>query len=653
MRQRSSLLPFLVALASLTAAAPTEDTSLKISAGPKTISEDERALADSAGAVVLLDEMAIDDSAGFRREVRRHVRAKILRNEGRDLADVEIPMFAKGDRLIDFWGRTLLPDGRVLEVSLENVVYQRIAKQGRWYRFRYARVALPGVIPGTVIDFGYTLREDHFSFLERVDLQQRWPMRSLRLRWRPWSGDFATAYRLWNAQAVNPAIAQEGRTIRLTVQDVPGFETEPFMPPVPQVRPSVALYYLSNAPTPRAYWGFRAAEEQGRMTDFFEDDASLREVVGGWNLPSTMPVEKKLEHAFGWIGDHVRNVDLTGSAEVRADVAATEGKDRAARHVLAEREGDSWEIAALFAGFAKVLGAQAVPVLAPDRTWQIWDVEVAAPFRFDEVLLGVKSGEKLTLCAPGRGLAYGDVPWWTTGVPAPSPSGVVQAPAPSPRQSLQDVSGTLTFPESGVATLEWTRRLTGQQALDARQAARQEKQEGLDTLCGADDRVEVVSAKAEGLDQLTGEVRVHCSASTQATDLPGENEDDGTEAGGYEISLLGPWVSAPPDFEGRTQRRHPIVFPYPRVDTARIEVAAPAGFEPAPEPPAPVTLDTPYGRYKRVVTRTDRGFVVERGYALTALAVPATEYAALRDFFDGIRRADRATVKFVRRQAAE
>jgi hypothetical protein len=100
---RRAALSFLLlaALSPPAAAAPHQDTALKIAPGPKAISEEERALTDPAAAVILVDETSLDDSAESRREVRRHVRAKVLRNEGRDVADVEIPMVAKGDRLVE------------------------------------------------------------------------------------------------------------------------------------------------------------------------------------------------------------------------------------------------------------------------------------------------------------------------------------------------------------------------------------------------------------------------------------------------------------------------------------------------------------------------------------------------------------------------
>src|SRR5262245_31981274 len=99
----------LMMLTAVPAAAATQETALKISPGPTAISGEEQAMTDAAAAVVLVDETALDDSAAGHREVRRHVRAKILRNEGRDLANVEIPLFFSGDRLVEFWGRTLLP----------------------------------------------------------------------------------------------------------------------------------------------------------------------------------------------------------------------------------------------------------------------------------------------------------------------------------------------------------------------------------------------------------------------------------------------------------------------------------------------------------------------------------------------------------------
>src|SRR5262245_28257102 len=148
----------VLVLSALPTAAAKPDTSLDVGPGPLTISPEEAALAGDGktDAVVLLEEQSIDEHLGTDRELRFHLRAKILTNEGRSLADIAIPYLKGEDKIKEWWARTLLPDGKVMELPLDQAI-QHTAVKVRSAEQREMRAALPGVIPGAVIDYGYVL----------------------------------------------------------------------------------------------------------------------------------------------------------------------------------------------------------------------------------------------------------------------------------------------------------------------------------------------------------------------------------------------------------------------------------------------------------------------------------------------------------------
>src|SRR5262245_44531414 len=92
-RIRSALI-----LAALLGAGPTArpaDLAITVGPGPTTISPEEAALGpDPARGIehglILLEECAFDDDYGQATKIQFHRRSKILSNEGRDLANVEI-----------------------------------------------------------------------------------------------------------------------------------------------------------------------------------------------------------------------------------------------------------------------------------------------------------------------------------------------------------------------------------------------------------------------------------------------------------------------------------------------------------------------------------------------------------------------------------
>jgi hypothetical protein len=100
--------------------------SVAIAPGPTTISKEETAIvADPAagvdGAVILVDESDRNDASdrgGCR--FSRHIRAKILSDDGRSLAELRVVLGANG-RVVTFWGRTISPGGHVSELRREGL----------------------------------------------------------------------------------------------------------------------------------------------------------------------------------------------------------------------------------------------------------------------------------------------------------------------------------------------------------------------------------------------------------------------------------------------------------------------------------------------------------------------------------------------------
>src|SRR5262245_13674834 len=94
--------------------------------GPIAMTPEEAALQADPGttpphAIVLVEEADIYEWQGTEREMRYHLRAKILTNEGRGLADIEVPYVEGTGKIREWWARTLLPGGGVLELPLEKL----------------------------------------------------------------------------------------------------------------------------------------------------------------------------------------------------------------------------------------------------------------------------------------------------------------------------------------------------------------------------------------------------------------------------------------------------------------------------------------------------------------------------------------------------
>jgi hypothetical protein len=190
----------------------------------------------------------------------------------------------------------------------------------------------------------------------------------------------------------------------------------------------------------------------------------------------------------------------------------------------------------------------------------------------------------------------------------------------------------------------WSRRGKGLAGFEARHWLRglapDERQEEIDTLCGADaGSTEVLVAEIPNLDDFADDYRLDCGIERAFAHDP--------DLASIRVSIHGPWVAPLPDLGTEPLRHHPVVFRFPRVDYAETRFHAPPGFVPGPLP-ATTKLDSPFGRFVLQVEDQGGVLVAHRFLALTAIVVRVEDFDALRGFLDSVRLADRTQISFER-----
>ncbi|HEX4823751.1 MAG TPA: DUF3857 domain-containing protein [Candidatus Polarisedimenticolaceae bacterium] len=629
-------------------------TDIEISPGSIAMSGPEKEIAADPAkgiqhGVILIDETERDDNHGTNSQIGRHVRAKILSAEGRGLADVAIPFEKGNSSLKKWWGRTILPDGNVLELREDELKSQSVAKTSS-ADFRELRGSLPGVVPGCVIDYGYLIEQDGFQQMTHVFLQTDWPVRAFRYRWVP-SKYYPAAYVLSRAEGLPIGAKHDSGSVLVTGHDLDTVPIEPKMPPDHEARASVIFYYTTADPTAQEYWDLRAKRMETQLKSFIGNGGAIREVLEGLKLPQSAPLEDKLRAAYDWIGANVKNTLLKSAEEAEAEDRKNNDAYNA-KTVLRAKEGSPRQLDYLFAGMARALGAEADVVFAVDRTDRYWNKALKTFEQFGYSFVAVRApGEpdgKLVFVDAGSTLPYGEVPWRATGANAllctPKGSGSVLIPPTSPALNRADTHVKLKFSDDNESMVaQWSRTAIGAYGTGFRIWLRdldtRERKEKLDEICGAEGRSEVTAAELPGLTEASGPFQIACDLEMSDTNL------DGAIAR-YSLPMSGPWWPETPDFPA-AKRVHPIIFDYPKLDILAIDVEAPHGFVPK-DPPAPVTLDSQYGRYQLSVTKTATGYHVDRAFALTVLIAKPPEYDGLRAYFASVRKADQTMLAFER-----
>lgn len=643
-------------LAATSAAVAAPRKPFEVRPGPAGITPEEASLvAADAGdhAVVLVWETIRTDHTSVESDVEHHFRAKILTDEGRDLANIEIPGIEGWTKLEQWWGRVFLPDGSVLELPKEEVRVQSLvrSREGNLVTFR---AALPGVVPGAVVDYGWKLRTlpvDH----ARVELQGPYRVLSLRLGWRPREIPWLT--RITRSEGRQVTHDQDANGVWITARDLPAVVEEPNMPPLAELRTAAHLCYVT-ATAARAgdYWSDVARTSESWVRAYNKPGV-IKDAVRRIGVTEDEPLESRLRRAYAWLQSNVRRTDLRSVEELELAAEQDRESPDKAKEVLAAGEGTANDLDWLFLGIARELGAQARLVFVADRTRNYFDPGLRTLDQFAGTIVAVGAPaspiETWRLVDAGSGLPYGEVPWYFSGIAgfaATGPSATILKIPPSPAAAnVTTTVGTVRFVDGNEAvSASWVRTATGQSGYDTRRALRaleaRERTTALKALCGADDGLEVLSSESPGLEAPAGAFTLRCET---------ESEPERSVAGDarYLRDAGGPWFEPMLDLPGG-HRTHPLVFRFPRTEIAAITYEAPEGYVPGDPPPA-VTIPSRFGEYSRTVERLDRSFEVRRRFVRSALAIPAADYDAVRAFLTDVRASDGVPLPFVPAGAGE
>jgi hypothetical protein len=120
---------------------PISPEELKMTIEPK---------APGAPAVILYRQVDRDDSNVHTPNEYNYVREKILTEEGRKYADVEIPVYKGRWDVVNIRARTIHPDGSI--VNFDGKVYEKEIVKTRGLKYLAKTFTFPDVQPGSIIE---------------------------------------------------------------------------------------------------------------------------------------------------------------------------------------------------------------------------------------------------------------------------------------------------------------------------------------------------------------------------------------------------------------------------------------------------------------------------------------------------------------------
>jgi len=602
--------------------------------------------ADSNATAVILGDYGhvTFEGSDFEMVFHRHRRIKILSEAGYKWGSLAVQYYAKNkfQRLSDVEAQTLKRDakGAVQKQKLDKAAIFDENVDGTWRRLRFT---LPGLSPGVVVEYRYTVRSRDGTFLSDWEFQTSEPTRWSEFRaeipqifqyvmLRPLNMSFAveegTTYPIPGAQ-LNTSFNLKVVSSRWAMRDIPALREEPFMTTPDDYRArlrfQLAVVNWPGAMPVKVMQTWEKLAEDLMSSESFggqlERHGVLRKQAEAL-APGVSDPEQKMRAIY----DYVRaTMNWNGERGIYTDIDL----DKA----LQARKAGGPEIALMLTSMLRSAGLEAHPVLISTRAnGKLTDV-YSILTQFNHVLSYVKIGAKEYLLDATDPLC----PHTLLPEPALNQNGWLVAKK-TPRWVTISNPGLFSNQTAVVATLEADGSLTGSfESSDAgysglrdRHTLRDKKEEEyirdgwLSDLAGA----QLDSFKISDKDST------HKPLLTRAYFRSKDH-----------VQVAGDNMYLNPVFFGRRDknpftlpvRNFPVDFAYGRKLNYVLTLTLPDGFV-VQETPKNVTLNLlkDAGQYRRLMLVDGNRLQLTSQFFIRKPRFDPLEYQALREFYDRV-----------------
>lgn len=610
---------------------------------------------------------------------KHHYRIKILSEEGKKYADIEIPFDKEAVKVEDIRARTVRADGTA--ANFEGNPFEKVVVKAKGVKFFAKTFTLPEVQVGSIVEYKYTLRSDPGPLIRTPwTLQSELFTRRMRLFLRPemaFFGLFRSAVPIWIAFGLPEGKAPKqvwGGGYELELENIAPFEEEDFMPPADTRKMRVEFYYhdlfrfavdaelskkenkglkeeINRLPQQDAFW-------KGIGKVIYEDDEgflakrkAIERVVTGSIRPDDPP-EAKLRKLFART-QQIRNMSFerekTEKEEKREKLKDNENVEELLKHGY----GNAYEINLLFVALARAAGFDAYQVHIKSRNRGAFVPQMLNLGQFNTTVVMVRLGTEERYLDPAmRHCPYDLLPWNETdveGLRVTKEGGVrVKTPPPKSADAILARKGTLELSEDGSLHGKLQLVFTGQGALSRRLEARE-----LDELGRRKELEEEVKGwlPAEATVKIESFTGWENSEEPLRAELSVEVPHFATAAGRRLLLPLAVFQSTRRHPFPHAKRIHPIYFRYPWEERDEVTMQLPAGYqiESLPHPQQRIML---FGRYEMSGKSEAGSLRLERRLVMNRYFFRVEEYPVLRDFYNSVKFSDEQQVVLQASEAA-
>ena len=171
-----------------------------------------------------------------------YVRIKILTDEGRKYADIEIP-FLKGDTSVNnIHARSIAPDGTI--TNYDGKIFEKTIVKARGVRYLAKVFTIPNVQTGGIIEYYYTYDfNDRYYFNSHWILSEELFTKEAKFSLKSYTPPYGKITLHWSWRGLPPGtdapVEGPDKIIRLVAHNIPAFKTEDYMPPENELKSRV------------------------------------------------------------------------------------------------------------------------------------------------------------------------------------------------------------------------------------------------------------------------------------------------------------------------------------------------------------------------------------------------------------------------------
>ncbi|HKR31475.1 MAG TPA: DUF3857 domain-containing protein [Terriglobales bacterium] len=611
---------------------------------PEELKMTSEPLAPGAPAIVLFRQVDRDDR-GLTAHETDFVRIKILTEEGRKYADVEIPFVrSSGNNVVGIKARTIRADGSV--VDYDGKVFDKQIIKAKGVKYMAKTFTLPEVQVGSVIEYSYTVDLPEYTLYDsHWILSDELFTKNAAFSLKPYTNDYIPFNVRWSWQGLpagtDPPKEGPDHVVRMQAHNIPAFRTEDYMPPENELKSRVDFTYSDELPEKdaNAFWKKRGKKLNGNVESFVNKRKAMEQAVAQIVSPTDAP-EVKLQKIYARV-QQLRNTTYEVHRTEQEQKREKEKDPGNVEEVWKRGYGDATELTWLFLGLARAAGLEASGVMVSERRNYFFNPVVMDAYKLDTNVVDVKLNGKDTYFDPGVAYTpFGMLTWSETGVQGlrlDKDGGTwVQTTLPESSESCIKRNAVLTLSDTGDLEGKLTITFTGLEAMQRRLDERNEDE-------------------ADRRKFLEDEAKTYIPAASEMdlTNKPEWNSSSPTFVAEYKMKIPG-WVSgagrrammpvglfsAPEKrvFE-HAERVHPIYFEYPFEKMDDVTIILPVGWQVGSLPPAKMQ-DSKAVLYELKVENDKATLHLSRRLKVDMLLVPQKYYPALRNFFQVVRSGD-------------